>query len=501
MDRFQDMTTDTTPNKVVSILVSDIKRGKELSDIFRQIGVHPYVCTSLPQFWGEAIKETPHLAIIDVKHMSQGEYLLKDHPKVKSEEMPIVFTYENSSAPLLYSTFDLLSLGSINMDLPLTGQVKSILKRFNTFQSWQVKAKAAMEEEEKLGDKLSHIVERTEELKEKQFYQALQKSLQGRFELERDTEDFQVAAARVFSQVKEVKSFTFLELSPSGQKLVSPKFQYDKYMEIPSLWLGKACQKGIEFFAQNMASQICLELMGGELMSLLLRGKKDEPEMMVFLRVESEDFLAKFDWESLERYLSGFYCYFQLKNQEIGKQTYGLGSSWDLYDMLDEMKLGGLPESRVEGGFDRFALVSINFSSLYERALKQNGMRFYWKRFFQGFINGLEVQRDINAKVFHIDPKQTMLLIDKENLDKDLSSIKNYALRFQYWRYFEDSDVVLGASLKPDVRVVPMSPQAVERLRESDFVASIEAQAEEANALKQLEASKTFYHPGLDQNM
>ncbi|CAM9942459.1 unnamed protein product, partial [Chrysoparadoxa australica] len=161
MDRFQDMTTDTTPNKVVSILVSDIKRGKELSDIFRQIGVHPYVCTSLPQFWGEAIKETPHLAIIDVKHMSQGEYLLKDHPKVKSEEMPIVFTYENSSAPLLYSTFDLLSLGSINMDLPLTGQVKSILKRFNTFQSWQVKAKAAMEEEEKLGDKLSHIVERT----------------------------------------------------------------------------------------------------------------------------------------------------------------------------------------------------------------------------------------------------------------------------------------------------------------------------------------------------
>lgn len=498
MDRFQDMTTDTTPNKVVSILVSDLQKGKELSDIFKKVGVHPYVCTSLPQFWGEAIKETPHLAIVDVKMMSQGDYLLKDHPKVKSEELPLVFSYDTSSAPLLYSTFDILSLGMVNTDLSLMGQVKSVLKRFNTFQSWQAKAKVAMDEEERLGDKLTHVVERTEQLKEKQFYQSLLKSLQGRFELERDTEDFYVAAARVFSNVKEIRSFTFLELSPSGQKLVSPKFQYDKYTEIPSLWLGKACDKGIEFFAQNMASQICLELMGGELMSLMLRGKKDEPDLMVFLRVESEDFLAKFDWESLERYLSGFYCYFQLKNQGIGNQTAALGSSWDLFDMLDEMKLGTLPESRVEGGFDRFALVSINFSALYERALKQKDLRFYWKRFYQNFLNGLETQKEISARVFHIDPKQTMLLINKDQLDKDLSAIKSYAMRFHYWRYFEDSDVVLGASLKPEVRVVPMAPQAVERLRESEFVTSIEAQAE---AAQQAEASKTFYHPGLEQNM
>lgn len=498
MDRFQDMTTDTTPNKVVAILCSDIHRGKELSDIFRKIGVHPYICTSLSQFWGEVIKETPHLAIVDVKMMSEGEYILKEHPKVKAEELALVFTYDSTSGPLLYSTYDILNLGFINTDQSLTGQVKSTLKRFNTFQGWQSRARSAWEQEEKLGGKLSHIIEKTEELKEKQFYQSLLKSLQGRFELEREAEDFQIATARVLSGVKEIKTFTFLELSPSGQKLVSPKFQYDKYVEIPSLWLGKACDKGIEFFAQNMASQICLELMGGELMSLLLRGQKDEPDMMLFLRVESEDFLAKFDWESLERYLSGFYCYFKLKGQTINKDAYSLGSSWDLFDRLDDMRMGKIPESRIEGGYDRFALVGINFKTLYERALKQQGMRFYWKKFYQDFLNGLENQKEIRAHVFHLDPKHTFLLIDKETLDQNLSQIKNYALRFQYWRYFEDSDIVLGASLKPEVRIVPMSPSAIESLRENDFVETIEAKMIEA---KKTEKSKSFYHPGLDQNM
>ena len=474
MDRFSVMTTHNNlsrnseqqeaQNIVVALLCQDLKKGKVLSDIFKQVGVHPYICTSLSEFWGETLKETPHLSLIDVKQMSEGDYLFKDHPKVKSGEMPVAFFFDGETAPLLYSTYDILNLGYIDSRISLTGQVKAVLKRFNSFQGWQERAQSAWEAEEQLDSKLTHIVAKTEELKEKSFYESYLKSLQGRLEVEKEAEDFQTAVARVFAGVKEMRSFTFLELSPSGQKLISPKFQYDKYVEIPSLWLGKTCTKGIEFFAQNMASQICLEIMGGDLMSLQIRGRTEEPEMMVFIRVEGEEFLANFDWESFERYLSGLYCHFGWRSLNEQGSTQALGQSWDLYNILDDIKFGGLPESRVQGGYDRFSLVAIDFEELVERALNQEGMRFYWKKFYSDFMAGLETQKGISFRSFHHSPRFSFLLIDKESLDNDLAQIKNYCVRYPYWRYFEDADVVLGASLKPDVRLVPMAPQAIERL-------------------------------------
>lgn len=484
---------------VVALLVSDLKVAKKLSEVYKTMGVSPYVCTSLSEFWQETLKEMPHMAVVDVKMMNQGDYLLKDHPMVISEELPLAFYYDETSSALLYSAYDTLNFGFIDGRLSLKGQLKAVLKRYNTFNSWQDRAKDALLAEENLDSKLAKIVKKTEELKEKTFYQALQKSIQGRLELEKEADDFQSAIARVFAPIKEFRSFTFLELSPSKQKLVSPKFQYDKYVEIPSLWLGRTCGNGIEFFAQNMASQICLELMGGELMSLIIRGKSREPDMMIFIRVEGEEFLAQFDWESLERYLSGLYSYFALRGTTENDQAKLNGQTWDLFSLLDDIKYGALPESRVEGGYERFALIGIDFKELVDRALAQEGMRFYWKRFFSDFLNGLDVQKGINARNYHYDLRHTFLLVDKEEVEHTLSEIKNYCLRYPFWRYFEDADVVLGASLKPEVRIIPMSPQAITMIAtEDDQVKKLESTFEE----KPKKAKrKGFYHPGNEQNM
>lgn len=448
---------------VVAILCQNLSLAKNLSDIFKQVGVLPYVCTSLEEFWEQTLEETPHLSVVDVKSTNEGNLLFKNHPYIQSEEMPVSFLYEADSVPLLYATYDILNLGLIDARASLTGQVKAILKRYNRFQGWQAKAQMAENSQKDLDRKLSRIVEKTEELKEQNFYQSLLKSLQGRLEEQKEADDFQSAVARVFSHVKEFRSFTFLELNGSGQKLISPQFHFDKYIHIPSLWLGKTCDRGIEFFAQNMASQICLELMGGELMSLLIRGKKDQPDMMVFIRVEGEEFLSQFDWESMERYLSGLYCYFDLRSLGSDKAEKGMGLSWELYQLLDEIKYGTLPESRVEGGYERYALISVDFSDLFNRALSQVDLRFFWQKFYRDFVNGLDTQKGVNFKPFYHSPRHSYFLIEKESLDRDFAAIKNYCTRFPFWRYFEDADIVLGASLKPEVKMVPMSPQAIER--------------------------------------
>jgi hypothetical protein len=136
--------------------------------------------------------------------------------------------------------------------------------------------------------------------------------------------------------------------------------------------------------------------------------------------------------------------------------------------------------------------VAIDFEELVSRALSQEGMRFYWKKFYGDFMAGLETQKGITFRSFHHSPRFSFLLIEKDNLDNDLAQIKNYCVRYPYWRYFEDADVVLGASLKPDVRIVPMAPQAIERMTSQD--------PEKVNTFQE-KPKRGFYHPGTEQSM
>jgi hypothetical protein len=351
---------------------------------------------------------------------------------------------------------------------------------------------------------LSKIVSKTEELKEKNFYQALQKSIQGRLEGQKESDDFFVAVSRVLASVKEVKKFTFLELSPSGQKLISPKFLYDKYVEIPSLWLGKTCEKGVEFFAQNMASQVCLELMGGDLMSILIKGAREEADVLLFVQVEGEDFLAQFDWESLERYLCGLYCHFKLRGTSIsqdGLLTNRFGNTWELFSQMDEISYGKIPESRIEGGNDRYTLIGLDFTTLVSRALEQGELRFYWNRFIMDFIQGLETQKKLSFRAFLHSSSKVLLLVDNEQAENILSQTKAYCMRYPFWRYFEDADVVLGASLKPELQFVPMSPKAIESWAHTEH--SSEATSVEKPKVKGKRKVITdgFFHPGSEQSM
>lgn len=486
-------TSADTEQLSVAILCHDLVAAKEISDIFKKTGVHPFVCTSLNEY-ADLVKgnEIPHLSVVDVRMMSEGNLLFKNIPAVKNEKLSLCFYCGKDNGNLLYSTYDILSLGVIHEERSLTGQIKAILSRYNNYQSWVSQARSAISSETKLDEKLTAVVERTEELKEQTFFHSFQKTIEARFENEKSADEFITSAARVFSTVKEFKKFTFLELSPSGQKLVSPKFIFDKYVEVPSLWLGKTCSAGIEFFAQNMASQVCLELMGGDLMSLLIKGRRDHPDLMIFIQVEGEELLSQFDWESFENFLSGIYCYFGWRNQRVEDKASNRKQAWDLYHELDDIKFGGLPESRLQGGYDRHALLGVNFSDLVDRALSQTEMRFYWKNFIQDFINGLETQKKLQFTSYQHGTRHLFLRVEKEDLDEYLTIIKNYALRFSYWRYFEDADVILGASLKPEVRVYPMSPNAIENLIDDSDIA-LESQLSDNGGHKEKRSEKSFF--------
>ena len=80
-------------NMSVALLFQDFKVAKEISNIFRKTGIIPHLYETLEQYWSGTLTQTPSFAIIDVRMMSDGQKLLKNHPMVESEKIPLSFYY------------------------------------------------------------------------------------------------------------------------------------------------------------------------------------------------------------------------------------------------------------------------------------------------------------------------------------------------------------------------------------------------------------------------
>ena len=117
----------------VALLIENMQEAKEISTILREFGVFAHFYQSLDEFWVAINTFTPDLSIIDVKCMSQGSVLLKDHPKVLNKTLSMTFYFTEKTKVLLSSTYSFLHEGYLKKELNLKGQLLSILQRRNEF--------------------------------------------------------------------------------------------------------------------------------------------------------------------------------------------------------------------------------------------------------------------------------------------------------------------------------------------------------------------------------
>lgn len=455
----------------IALLMEDINEAKELSDILRKTGVLPHIYQDLKTFWYESLEKIPSLCIVDVKMMTDGELLLKNHPYVKNDQLPLSFFYRKETEPLLYSTYEIFNFGTISKELSLKGQIKSLLRRFNNMKASEEESMNLSIENKKLSSQVGRIVASHERGRENEFYDQLLKSIVGRFEVQKKADDFYHACEVVLASVKEIKQFSILELSHNGQKLHSPKLFHSKFCHVPSLWLGQTSNKGIEFFAQNMASQVVLDMMGGDIMTLNVRDREENPRLIIFAKVEDQDFLTGFDWEFLERYLNGYLCYFNWKNDAFLEKDEMVWNPWQLFSKLDQVRFGKIntdPEvNEVNKWEDEYTLLNIDFSNLIDLAREKKLVRFYWNQFFQEFLSRLVNQKKIDAKICPMGVQHMALMVRTEDAMKTMNDVKAFVLRYPYWRYFEDVDIVLSRNMKPEVKMIPLSKDAYMNYLES----------------------------------
>ncbi len=437
----------------VALLMYELEEVKELTSVFKKLGIIPHFYEDLKTFWQAALERMPNLCIVDVKKMSECELVLRDHPLVLTEELPLLFYYSDKTEPLLVSTHQLFHLGTLKKCSNYEGPLKAILKRLNKFHlveqnnlMFKMVNHSQRENIEKLEMEKRAIVEVDQ-------YQSMVKKVCLEFEVLRGKSDLMKGLERVFQGIDEIEEFAVMELSFNGQKLISPLSGVQKFRNIPSLWLGQACQNGIELFAQNMASQIAIDIMGGELVSLLIKGSKTFPDKIIFIKSKNEVFANNFDWNLLEAYLNGFYASYQKKISAELPFEKKFTSSFEAMSFIDQYLFGAGP-GITKGDY---RLIDVDLTELIKLIMKKTSNRFYWSRFEKEFINKLEIQTRVDFRVFDFGANHLSFLVTSSDLDSFYDELKDFSLKFSYWKYFEDSDGVLTQVIKPKISMVPLS--------------------------------------------
>ncbi len=441
-------------------LVADF--DEKLESALKSTGSEVFFLSDLNDFWSDCNKKAPKLLFIHVKKMSHGNRALKDHPLIQQNKIPVVFIYENSTAPLLFSTYGLFSLGYLNLDLDKIGQLKAILNRFNQLLRKDKEIQSLKKAELQMGQKVQKIFT-AKEKGEKQ-----KSSFDHLFEVIKDLPtyenltNFDQALEKLLSKWEIIDTFGIYTLNATGQKLICPTLNSKKYRKLPSLWLGQKAIDGIEFFAQNMASQVAIEIVGVNIITLKILGGREYPDRLVFLKVLDQEAFLGLDWLVLEAFLSGLFSRYELKNHTRFTSTDLVIQPWDFLTKLDAQKWD------VETA-ERLSVIDLNFHALFKLVVEMPKVKFFWGEFLNEFILKFQNICNIDFQTSSVQLGHISFLVDQDLGGDFFDEIKKFSTQFPYWKFFEDYDLVLPKDIEPNVKMVPSSPAAYYKfIKESD---------------------------------
>jgi len=419
----------------VALLIDDPIETKKLSSLFKKMGFNPVCFEDLEVFWNRVGEQRPSISIIDVKLMSKGNIVLKDHPLIQNDDLPIAFYYTNETTPLTVSTYEIFHMGLVKKSTNYGPSLKCALKR--AVKYWSLKGKTS-----ELNTKLKTSVKRTLQDAQVRIYLKIIKSWLN-FKNEKD---FFYSTERVFSNWPEVEKYAWLCLDSSGQKLFSPTISAFKFVEIPEISLGKNTLEGIDSLAEDMGKKVVEESFGEDIVTLKVNGGRKYPEVLIYFKVHKS--LKDFNWKMLEEFLGVFYLYHKGRGNFFEVKKKMILDPWEMFSLLDE---------NIDIHGKKYSLIDLDLSS-YLTILIGKKNRFYWNRFLNDFTDQVKDKCEFNISC--TSPGHLAFLTDWKNGNALFDHLNEVLNEFPFWKYFEGEQEVLSGDYRPKLKMVPSSSRA-----------------------------------------
>ena len=444
----------------VAILMNEIEEAKKVSDELREIGIFAHYYHSLDELWLNLNTSTPDLCIVDVKLMSQGTVLFKNHQKVKTNELKYCFYYKESTKTLLNSTYGMNHYGLIRSEINIKEQLMSALRRRNDelrLANERADLNSRLERLRMRSKRLSEVGGQNE-AKQAQHDKVLE--LIKNFGKTNSPNEFMTRVVSMLEEWEDCKKFGIYHLNKTHQKLVSPVAKTPKYQHLPDLWLAQECNDGIDEYAKGMAYDVTFGLLEGDITTLSIRGSKKNPDIMILADFETEN-LKHFEWKLLETKLESEYkstlIDFYKKDSVVTFEE----NIFNTFKRMDDIQF-----HQVEADH-KFVL--LDFSKLTQFLSTQMDNRFHWATFHKELTSELAEMMNIKLKVSILSFDKFVVSIDKSQLDLEFQKLQAFVEDFETWRYFEDTTVMFSNNMKAELKFISPSSINTIRLSSSDM--------------------------------
>jgi hypothetical protein len=450
-----ELTNELTSNDFqVALLMEDISEAKILTDVLRQVGIYAHFYQSLDEYWVDANTKTPNLTIVDVKKMSDGELLFENHPKVKSGHLCFSFFYSEDSKFLLNSTYNLNHHGYLKKEISLNGQLMSILRRRNNELH-------LLDQNVDLAKKIDRVQKRTQVIcdqaqRSHQFEAQfnLMDEFFKKFGQSNDKNTFYKNLTSALNEWAPCISFGAYKISKNAQKLTSLSPVGPKFKAFPDLWLSRPSENGISGYAREMAEDVSTDYLLNASRSIEIKGRFSNGDALLIGNFD-ENKLTAFDWNVFGERLSNLYRAALIAEMNTEESSSEL-TSYEAFSLLDDIYF--------HQAHNNYKVLNLDLSNLLTLLKEQHGNRFYWKTFFSDFKEELCQNISGDYKFSAYGTQSILLFIDKKHLDRDFQTLKHMISDFSYFKYFEDTTILMKDRNKPELSSV--TPSSVNFLRQ-----------------------------------
>ena len=446
--------------KPVSILMHDIRRAQELSRFLRRKGEVVYFYDSLEKFWKEVITDQSKLMIVDVALMSSGPLILKNHPLLQNEGVPLIFAYDEMTTPLLMSTRSFLHMGllkdtsSWEQDLTImlkrVGHFDAILGRYRSMES------LLKRRESSLKDSQAKLTKANETLFYKNEFSRLFYELQK----EMKSQDFLSSVVDVLDSWKAVKKSTIFSLDSLRKKIISEKLEGAKYSSFPDIWPGDYIGDGLTPDNVETLFEVVVSNWGINTLCLKLRQNEEEIDHCVFIKVD-QSYFDKFSWHEWEERLNYIFIKDKIgQGEKFNESKLGLSTVYDLFDALDR----DFCQDKI---VPSIALFDVNLEGLTDLILSHPDNQFSFQSFYKNFVMGIKKLSQISLDCVATHHEHIAITADYDQADYVFKLVTKYVKSFPYFRYFDGDEVVFADSPDIKVQMIPTSSEAYRKFLEN----------------------------------
>lgn len=438
----------------VALLIEDIREAKELSDSLREMGIFAHYYQDLDDLWISVNTHTPDLCIVDVKKMTQGTLSLKQHPQVLAKKLKCAFYYKDSTQVLLGTINEMDHFGLIRGDMSLADQLKSILKRRSQDLALNKEVRALNHRLDRLrkhSKKVSLDAQSSQE--ELNQYKKMEKLIRS-FGSVQSHDGFKKRLLSFFNDWDDCIEFGVYELNSTRQKLVAPKGRAQKYKILPDLWLSTKNDQGIMDFAQEMAYEVAYGVMDENILASRIFGVESNPDLLIIGKYKKEN-LKKFNWDLLEQKINSEY------RRVLAKENIQTTSKTHVKPMFESLQ--EMDDIQFHNSESQVKYVCVDFSDLVSFIKQSFTNRFSWKSFYQEFNSELSASLNGEFELSHMSVEHMIVGLDKRYADTDINRLKTFCHNFQFWRYFEDTSMIVTQDLTPKLSYI--TPSSVSLIR------------------------------------